>query len=165
MTRARMVLIHFWLYHFSLLGTLAVLFGYEFFHATIPNGLLGIFFLIFGGAALFFGFQALQAFTDPLPTWLEYWLTPGHYAPMTDRHKRALSKVYTFTCVLPMSGIIFFYMGLKHGFTLERIALPLGMGLLVLLIVLFLLDVFRAIYLFQKERKTQNPPNLNAKSR
>ena len=59
MTRARMVLIHFWLYQFSFLGTLAVLFGYEFFHATHPNGLLGIFFLIFGGAALFLGIQAL----------------------------------------------------------------------------------------------------------
>jgi len=63
-----------------------------------------------------------------------------------------------------MSGIIFFYMGLKHGFTLERIALPLGMGLLVLLLLLFLLDVVRAIYMFQKDRKAPTPPNLNAKS-
>ena len=164
MTRARMVLIHFWLYHFSLLGTLAVLFGYEFFHATNPNGLLGIFFLIFGGATLFLGFQVLKAFTDPLPTWLDYWLTPAHRAPVTDNQKRALFKVYALTCLLPMSGIIFFYMGLKHGFTLERIALPLGMGLLVLLLLLFLLDVVRAIYMFQKDRKAPTPPNLNAKS-
>jgi hypothetical protein len=164
MTRARMVFIHFWLYHFSLVGALAVLFGHEFFHGKNPNGVQGISFLIFGGASLFLGIQLINAFTDPLPTWLNYWLTPAHHAPLTDKQKRALFKMYAFTCVLPMSGIIFFYIGLKHGFNLEGIAFPLGIGLLVFLLFMFLLDVFRAIYLFRKDRKTPNPADLNAKS-
>src|SRR5689334_12443291 len=88
-TKGRMVFVHFWLYHFTLFGTLAGIFGYE-FHANPSSGGLGIVFLVLGGVSLFFGFQVLKAFTDPLPAWLDYWLTPAHREPATDRQMRGL---------------------------------------------------------------------------
>ncbi|HKY71878.1 MAG TPA: hypothetical protein VJL88_08150 [Nitrospira sp.] len=162
---ARMALIFCLLYLFSFHGVFAAWLGYGFFHAKNPNGVQGILFLIFGGASLFFGVHLLRAFTDPLPAWLDYWLTPAHRAPMTDRQKRTLFILNAFWYVAMMAVLVFIIMGDRLGLSLERIALPLGIGLLAILLLFFLLDIIHAIYVFQKDRKTPDPPNLNAKSR
>jgi len=153
---ARMLFVFFLLNFSSFFAVFAVILGYDFFHAKNPNGALTIFFLIFGAVTFFFGYQLLKAFTDPLPAWLDYWLTPAHYAPVTDSQKRRLIKTGAFGYVLMMAALIVPIMGVRSGLSLERIALPLGFGLFALLLLFFLFDVSRAIYLFRKDRRVSN---------
>ena len=102
------------------------------------------------------GFQLLKAFTDPLPAWLDYWITPAHRAPITDRQKRTVIMAFAFPYMVMMTGGIIGIIGSKQGLTLENIALPLGIGLLALILLFFLFDVLRAIFMFWNGRKASS---------
>jgi predicted membrane channel-forming protein YqfA (hemolysin III family) len=136
------------LYFLSFCGLLTVTLGYDFFHTKNPNGAQGVLFLILGGATLFFVLQLISAFTDPLP--------PAHRAPLTDRQKRTLFIVYAFLYVAMMTPPILILVGTRLEFSAERVALIFGFGLLVVLLLSFSLHVFRAIYMFWKDRKTSS---------
>lgn len=146
----RMALIFSNLYFLSVCGVLAVTIGYDFFHTKDPNGAEGVVFLILVGATLFFILQLISAFTDPLP--------PAHRAPLTNRQTRILFIVYAFLYVGMMTPLILILVGARLQFSAERLALMFGFGLLAVLLLFFLLDVSRAIYLFRKDRKTRILP-------
>jgi hypothetical protein len=156
-TMARMGLIFCLLYFFSICGVIALSLGYDFFHSKNPNGAEGIVFLMFGGATLFFGVKLINAFTDPLPAWLDYWMTPAHRAPVTERQKTTMFLIYAFLYVAMMTELIFIFMGPRLGLSLERIALPLLFGFLAVLVLTSLLQMFAAFYTFWKDRQTSQP--------
>lgn len=138
------------LYAFSFCGFFAVTLGYDFFHATNPSGLRGIFFLLFGGGTLFLGLHLIAAFTDGPPAWYTSTLSPMLRQPETDRPKRLLVIVYTSIYVVFMTGLI-------GRFSLERIALPLAIGLLTFLVLTSLLRMFIAFRLiWKKDGKISN---------
>lgn len=144
------------LYGFSFCGFLALTLGYDFFHAENPNGAEGVLFLIFGGAALFCVLQLISAFTDPIPSWYSYWLTPALRAPRTDRQRSRVFIVYAITYLAMMTVFVSGFIGFSLGLSLERIALPLGFSLLTGLLLSYLLALFRALYIFWKDRKAMS---------
>jgi hypothetical protein len=152
----RMSLIFSRLWLFSLFGIFAVSLGYDFFHAKNRSEAGGILFLIVGGVTLFFCVRLINAFMDPLPASLDYWLTPALRAPVTDRQKRTLFIMYAFLYVAMMTIVVLIIIGPRFGLSLERIALPLGFGLLAMLLLNYLLSLFGATYMFCKDRKTSN---------
>jgi hypothetical protein len=152
----RISLIFSRLYLFSFFGIFAVSLGYDFFHAKNPSEVDGILFVIVGGVTLFFCVQLINAFTDPLPASLGYWLTPALRAPVTDRQKRILFILLGFAYVVIMTPLTVMLVGPRLEFRPERIAMLLVFGLLAGLLLLFLLDVFLAIYMFWKDRKTSS---------
>jgi hypothetical protein len=140
------------LLYFSICGFFAVTEGYDFFHAKNPSGIQGFFFLIFGGGTLFFGLHLINAFTDPPPAWYTYFLPTSFREPETDRPKRLLFIAYASIYVMTMTFLI----SLRLGFSLERIALPLAIGLLAVLLLTSLLRPFAAFYMIWKNRKTSS---------
>lgn len=153
---ARIGLVFHQLYCFSFCGFLAVTLGYDLFHAANPNGAEGVLFLIFGGAALFFVLQLISAITDPIPSWYSYWLTPALRAPRTDRQRRRLFKLYAITYLAMMTVFVSGFIGFDLGLSLERISLPLGFSLLTGLLFSYLLALFRALYMFWKDKKAMS---------
>jgi len=151
---ARMALIFCQLLLFSVFAIFTVSLAYDFFHTKNSNGALSILFLLFSGVSLFFCVHLINAFRDPLPTWLDYWLTPAHRAPVTARQKRSMFIIFGFLYVTMMAVLVFIIIGPRFGLSLDRIALPLGFGLLAILLLFFLLDVFRAVYMLRKGLKT-----------
>jgi len=144
---------------FSVFGLYALVSGYDYFHTKTPNGNQTSLFLINGGAALFFGFQLLKVFTDPLPAWYTS-LFPMPVREKTDEEKRRHIRQHVTAFGIVYAVMMTFFTGIivgqRLGFSPERIALLLGFGLLAFLLLFFLLDVFRAIYMFRKDRKSSN---------
>jgi hypothetical protein len=138
-------------------GLMALVSGYDFFHTTNPTGNQASLFLIYGGASLFLGFQLLKAFTDPLPAWYTN-LSPTPVREKTDEEKRQHFRRHVTAFAIVYVVYMTFFTGIIVGprleFSRERIALLTGFGLLAVLLLFFLLDVFRAIYMFRKGGKT-----------
>ena len=138
---------------FSICGFFAVILGYDLFHVKNPSGLLGIFFLVFGGGTIFLGLHLLNAFTDPLPAWYTCFLPPFPQ-PETKCLKKLVFIVYASTYLAMMAVLIGSFIG---RFPLEHIALPLGIGLLTFLLLTLLLTMFTAFrMIWEKDGKISN---------
>jgi hypothetical protein len=146
----------FWF--FSIFAMFAVVFGYDFFHASNPSGGEGVGFLTWAAATLFLGFHLLKAYTDPLPTWYTYFSMPSPEmnAQQEKKAKRGVSIINAFLYLWSMTLLIGLLIGPRLGLSLERIALPLLFVFLVILVCLSLSHMAVAFLMFMKGRKTSN---------
>jgi hypothetical protein len=138
------------LYPFSLFAVLAVTFAYHNIHS--PNGVLGVFFLLFAALALFFGLRLIAAFTDPVPFWYTSLCPNLANLPESDGNRRGIFGVCAFMHVLMVTVLIGALSIEKPILLFKGIALPLGFGLLIFLLLISVLRTLVIVFTFWRKR-------------
>jgi hypothetical protein len=141
------------LYPFSLFAVLAATFAYH--NAHSPNGVLGVFFLLFAALTLYFGLRLIAAFTDPIPSWYTSLCPNLANLPESDSNRRGIFKICAFFYVLMITVFIWvlsFSYGEKPILLLERIAWPLGFGLLILMLLTSMVPIIVTLFTLWRKR-------------
>lgn len=142
-----------WLYPFSICGYLAVTLGYDFFQAEHPDGIEGLLFLFLAGSTFFLAFHLINAFTDGLPAWCVSFPVVPYTA--TNQQKRRLLIIH----VMIHASIYVTLMTILIGdFSLERISIPIAIGLLTFLLLTSLVSMLAPLcMIWKKDESTSNP--------
>ena len=125
-----------WLYLFSACAYLAATLGDPLFNDQHPTDATAILFLLFGFGALFLALQLVKAFTEDPPAWYVA-LLPSQ-SPDTTKRRTFLIAFYASMYVAMMAMLI-------GKFPPERIAIPIGIGLLAFLLLTSLLQMLAVI--------------------